>query len=152
MPDIENKVKFKTSAHDFDSNNNCDKSIEYLETIDENDSYNKVTRSPSKDSADSDYHSWTATLTQSAINDDEYDCDFESDFEDFEQFTTKSSKLGLKKTLSLFPASLLTDVNPALTLEEGKCIDSQIIFSCTGEGMGGGGRKRQTLLSNTSSY
>ena len=97
MPDIENKVKFKTSAHDFDSNNNCDKSIEYLETIDENDSYNKVTRSPSKDSADSDYHSWTATLTQSAINDDEYDCDFESDPEDFEQFTTKSSKLGLKK-------------------------------------------------------
>ena len=152
MPDIENKVKFKTSAHDFDSNNNCDKSIEYLETIDENDSYNKVTRSPSKDSADSDYHSWTATLTQSAINDDEYDCDFESDPEDFEQYTTKSSKLGLKKTLSLFPASLLTDVNPALTLEEGKCIDSQIIFSCTGEGMGGGGRKRQTLLSNTSSY
>ena len=144
MPDIKNKVKFKTSANDIDNNNNCNKNIEYLETVDEIDSNNKVTRSPSKDSADSDYHSWTATLTRSAINDDEYDCDLDSDFEECEfevnnisydfqrDIPIKSSKLGLKKTLSLFPASLLTDVSPTLTLEEGKCIDSQIIFSCTG--------------------
>ena len=142
MPDIKNKVKFKTSANNIDDNNNCDKNIKHLETVDEYDIDNKVTRSPSKDSADSDYHSWTATLTRSAINDDEYDCDIESDFEDCEEFAindipydfqrdipTKSSKLRLKKTLSLFPASLLTDVNPTLTLEKGKCIDLQIIFS-----------------------
>ena len=113
----ENQKKISMNENNNNENKHS-KNDEKFRTQISRHSFHRITK---KQSSYKTQQSWTPSLTCSSQNDDDYDWDIEAEEDDdfkfdfeFQRDRHKMNKIKMKKTISVFPASLLSDVSTKL--------------------------------------